>query len=156
MTEPAQSPAGDDLLRVFLSGRDAECPFCGYNLRDLASDQCPECGERVRLSLQAVNAKIGWAVAGLMGLTTGAGFSLLMSIFFITLFMRRSFADHHMWMDFWMIMVLPLTIQSMLVWWWLRRWGWLRRLPLAQRIMAAGAAWFVPLLNIIIFSIYLK
>lgn len=33
------------LLRRYLADHDVPCPRCEYNLRDLESDSCPECGE---------------------------------------------------------------------------------------------------------------
>ncbi len=34
-------------LRSFLAERDAPCPECGYGLRGLTGDRCPECGTQV-------------------------------------------------------------------------------------------------------------
>lgn len=33
-----------EMLRMYLAGRDRECPMCRYNVRDLTSGVCPECG----------------------------------------------------------------------------------------------------------------
>lgn len=46
---------GDDghLLRAYLAGRDVSCSGCGYNLRALSGDACPECSSPVSLSVQA-------------------------------------------------------------------------------------------------------
>lgn len=38
-----------ELLRTFLHGRSHPCPICGYDLRDLRNDRCPECGRQLRL-----------------------------------------------------------------------------------------------------------
>lgn len=38
-------------LRTFLAGRDVPCPVCGYNLRDLEQERCPECGTHVDLGV---------------------------------------------------------------------------------------------------------
>ena len=35
---------GADLLRAYLAGRDAPCPNCEYNLRDLAATVAPSAG----------------------------------------------------------------------------------------------------------------
>ncbi|MCH7700711.1 MAG: hypothetical protein IID37_03385 [Planctomycetes bacterium] len=49
-----QSLFGDSkLLRLFLLDRDATCPRCGYNLRDLTEPRCPECGEALTLKVSA-------------------------------------------------------------------------------------------------------
>ena len=40
----------DDLTR-WLADRDVPCPLCGYNLRGLTGDRCPECGQPLRLSV---------------------------------------------------------------------------------------------------------
>ena len=39
--------AVDPQLLQFVRERDVECPGCGYNVRNLASDRCPECGEQL-------------------------------------------------------------------------------------------------------------
>jgi ribosomal protein L37E len=36
-------------LREYLAGRDAPCPRCGYNLRDLKDEVCPECGAPISI-----------------------------------------------------------------------------------------------------------
>lgn len=37
-------------LRDYLAERDIACPGCGYNLRGLPGDACPECGKPVELA----------------------------------------------------------------------------------------------------------
>jgi rubrerythrin len=37
--------AYDKLLAVYLAGRDTACTSCNYNLRNVTSGACPECGE---------------------------------------------------------------------------------------------------------------
>lgn len=37
--------------RLFLESRDVPCPNCRYNLRGVASESCPECGEAIELQL---------------------------------------------------------------------------------------------------------
>ena len=38
-----------DPLTAYLSTHDAPCPGCGYSLRGLASDICPECGRSLAI-----------------------------------------------------------------------------------------------------------
>lgn len=41
-------------LRLFLAERDAACPECGYNVRGLAADACPECHRRLELEIARI------------------------------------------------------------------------------------------------------
>lgn len=53
------APAPIDPLRIsdtdrlisFLHNRDEPCPLCAYNLRDLTSPRCPECGHLLKLTV---------------------------------------------------------------------------------------------------------
>ena len=47
----ATAPADAEELLRFLQTRDIPCPRCGYNLRALASNRCPECGGELRLTV---------------------------------------------------------------------------------------------------------
>jgi hypothetical protein len=38
-----------DPLESYLAAHDEPCPKCGYNLRGLRGDTCPECGTRINL-----------------------------------------------------------------------------------------------------------
>jgi hypothetical protein len=42
---------GPSPLAAYLAERDEPCPRCHYNLRGVASDACPECGQALALSL---------------------------------------------------------------------------------------------------------
>ncbi len=71
--EPRNS--GHDLLREFLSHRDAMCPACGYNLRGLTGQACPECA--AALTLDVARAREGpWPVrvafAGMIAFTAAS------------------------------------------------------------------------------------
>src|SRR5438874_1764600 len=69
------------LLREYLAGRDTHCPLCGYNLRDLVGNRCPECGERITLQVNAVEPRLAAPIAGLVGLSAGAGLSGLLLVY---------------------------------------------------------------------------
>lgn len=63
------------MLRQFVAGRDVSCPACGYSLRDLESDRCPECGEGLVLRVNLVEQKLGLFIACIIGLAVGLGFN---------------------------------------------------------------------------------
>ena len=43
------APTDAEVLRRFLAKTDVACPGCGYNLRALSKNVCPECGITIRL-----------------------------------------------------------------------------------------------------------
>lgn len=45
----APGSAEHDERRRHLAGRDVPCETCGYNLRDLEAERCPECGDRIHV-----------------------------------------------------------------------------------------------------------
>lgn len=49
-----------ELLRQFLHDRHAPCPRCGYDLRNLHQDSCPECAEPIALQVGPRRAYFGW------------------------------------------------------------------------------------------------
>lgn len=73
MDTPTPSPDRIDLA-AFLATRDAPCPVCGYNLRSLLTDRCPECGRHLVLAVGTTEPKLGAFIAGLVGLASGFGF----------------------------------------------------------------------------------
>ncbi len=56
-SEPAEVVA-------YLRGRDAACPICDYNLRDIDEPVCPECGHRLKLVISSPSLRTGpWTLA---------------------------------------------------------------------------------------------
>lgn len=54
------------MLQIFLADRDVPCPACGYNIRQLQKDTCPECGRPLRLTIGIVGLSNIW-IATLLG-----------------------------------------------------------------------------------------
>jgi len=86
---PPHEPAADAalaterdvaLLRDFLCDRDAGCPRCGYNLRNLTTARCPECGDTLALRVALVEPQLAAFVALLVALSLGLGGSLLFTM----------------------------------------------------------------------------
>ena len=44
-------PDANDMLRLYLAERDEACPGCGYNLRGLSGERCPECARELVLAV---------------------------------------------------------------------------------------------------------
>lgn len=151
------SPTDEDLLRHFLGGRDVQCPGCGYNLRDLPGDRCPECGQGLALRLQLAEPRLGAMIAGLVGLSAGAGLNGLLLIYLAmqVLVLRR--VDTASGMGTFLVLNLAgLAVQGSSLAAWL--WGWrrIRRLPAPVQRSMAVAAWVMTLLNIILFSVAVR
>lgn len=67
------------LLRDFVADRDAACPKCGYNLRDITGATCPECGCRPIVVLKySLPNRVPWL---LVVMATSAGLALLIVFF---------------------------------------------------------------------------
>ena len=49
INEDASRRASLQSLLIFLDNHDAGCPQCGYSLRGIRSDHCPECGWGITL-----------------------------------------------------------------------------------------------------------
>jgi len=62
---PIDRAAGDaQLLASFLADRDVPCTSCGYNLRGVASGECPECGKAITITLGHVDrSSLPWFFA---------------------------------------------------------------------------------------------
>ena len=53
---------GTDLLTDFLRDRDTPCPACSYNLRNLTTNRCPECGHAMTLGVRMPERSLkAWA-----------------------------------------------------------------------------------------------
>lgn len=141
-----------DRLAGYLKGRDAPCPGCGYNLRDLIGERCPECGEAltvVKIIYHAPKASLASVVVGFFGLVGGA--AVLASVWPVMMQRpRRRRGDFTIW-DVKHLVLIGLTLGLTVlfaVWYdWhdeMRRrparfrWGWA-----AACYLTAPLAWLV-------------
>lgn len=82
MDDPGDDPtpqAGADggrLLLDYLAQRDVPCPACRYNLRQLQTDRCPECGNRLRLTVGVVGGLSSAWITALVATLLPAGIGL--------------------------------------------------------------------------------
>ena len=69
-----------DLLRAYLSARDAACPTCGYNLRGLGQCTCPECGDGLSLTVTNYPSRLAGYTFGLVCLTSSVILALFLAV----------------------------------------------------------------------------
>jgi hypothetical protein len=135
-------------LRSFLTARDVQCPKCEYNLRGLTGDRCPECGDQLVLRVNLAEPKLGAMIAGLVGLSAGAGFSGLLLIYTAI----RRICDWHI---FWAL-APGFFVEGVLIMVWIVKWRRIRRSSKRVQMMTAIACWAITLVNVVTFSFYIK
>ncbi|MEE9129547.1 MAG: hypothetical protein V3T84_05975 [Phycisphaerales bacterium] len=74
----------DGLLLDFVRDRDAVCPRCGYNVRNLTKPVCPECEEPLLLKVGGRTYPVRWLLATVApGIFTGITAGVMAVIFLI-------------------------------------------------------------------------
>jgi hypothetical protein len=148
-----ESPA---LLQQFLEGRDVGCPGCGYNLRDLQTDRCPECGEELSLRVGLLEPKQGASIAGLIGLAAGAGMNgLLLGYLLIRIAIFRDPYGRFMY-RFGGLNLAGLLVEGLAILIWLRAWRWIRKLSGSAKLLLVVGCWILTLADIVVFSLFIK
>ena len=99
MSNADRPPAdADTLLLEFLRDRDAECPLCGYNLRNLPAATCPECREPLSLSVGLRKPRFGWILVTMIpGFFSGICAALMLIPLGRTLFWANPPAPWPVW-----------------------------------------------------------
>ena len=84
---PLRDPAAE--VVAFLKGRFAPCPRCGYDLRDITTARCPECGEPLVLKIGSPRVRFGWLVLAMApGCFSGVAALFVMLPVFVTFWQR--------------------------------------------------------------------
>jgi hypothetical protein len=78
MDQPDRDTQAGSLLKQYLAERDVSCPVCGYNLRGLDSQHCPECGMRLEVRIGASDLRLGAWLAVLLSVGLPCGFFLIL------------------------------------------------------------------------------
>lgn len=145
----------DPLLEQYLDQRDVCCPGCSYNLRGLKSDRCPECGDRLELSLRLLEPRQGALIAGLVGLSAGAGLGGLLLIYgVIVSLLVRPYGSG--WTDFFVINGLGFVVHLAALLMWVRNWHPIRRLAPWRRRWLVSACWVLPLIFVTVLALFLR
>lgn len=87
--DPTASPPlrdPDAEVLAFLKGRSVPCPRCAYDLRDIQTARCPECGEPLVLKVGSPRIRFGWLVLAMApGCFSGVAALFVMVPVFMTL-----------------------------------------------------------------------
>ena len=146
MSAPTKSH--DAALVELLAARDVPCPGCGYNLRDLTSTSCPECGRALRLGLEGARPKLAAYVTGLIGRSASTGFSGVFAVYLLW----DGFFRHWEMGPFTVFVACGLVASEALTALWISQFAPHRRHSDAARWFFAVASWIVPTANIIVFT----
>jgi uncharacterized membrane protein YidH (DUF202 family) len=144
----------DAQLLQFVRERDVECPGCGYNVRNLTSDRCPECGEQLQLGLRLVEPRQAAPIAGLVGLAAGFGLGGLLLIYagIVSILMKQGGGLDR----FVTVNSVGFIVHGAALWLWVRNWKRIRRLNPRPRWLLVAAAWAMPLAFVVIFAMYIR
>ncbi|MBX3406981.1 MAG: hypothetical protein KF869_09470 [Phycisphaeraceae bacterium] len=143
LAEHADPAADNDaMLTRFIASRDTPCPVCGYNLRGLLGNRCPECGRRLVLAVGTTEPRLAAFIAGLVGLSSGLGFSALLLIYvlFEAMFGRRGFSPSLLEIT---LLLVGAAVGAGGVAIWVRMRKRLGRVREAAKWGWAGAAWLI-------------
>jgi predicted RNA-binding Zn-ribbon protein involved in translation (DUF1610 family) len=132
------APTGHEFVEAFVRNRDVACPTCKYNLRDLTSGVCPECGETLVLRLQAEQPRTAVLVMGLLPLAMALGFFTIVTIFVWGISLWEGFG--FLGPEFFVPPVLAVVF-GMFTLAWVRRWAQVRRWPRGGRVAMVSACW---------------
>lgn len=131
----------DSYLINYLAEQDIPCPGCGYNLRGLKAEHCPECGESIVLNVGLAEPKLGAYIAGIIGLTLGLGFHGFMLLWLLYLAVSENFS---MWEDT-PLMFIGLVGTGIGLMFWLRKRSFVRR---SRRLGLVVLCWAFSLVTV--------
>lgn len=139
------------LLPTYLAHRDEPCPSCGYNLRALKTDRCPECNQQLVLRVGLAEPRMAAFITGVVGLAMGFGFNAIAGIAIVILELTKELSTNFPWRE-----ILAFTIGSLILgaalWCWLRWRGAICRAGSLRRWTLATACFLTS--GVIVFLIF--
>lgn len=134
-----------DLLSTYLSNRDTPCPGCGYNLRGLTGERCPECNEMLALSVSLHDAHLGALMATLIPILGLAAAGAVVSLVTLALCMIAGFPPLELVVGLILLPIVVATALGPLSYLLIRPRGrrWFRQLPRSKRSGLMYASWTV-------------
>ena len=149
--EPSTVASPDDhdaLLRAYLAERDVPCPLCGYNLRTLSTQHCPECGKELELRVGLVEPNLGAYLVGVVGLAVTLGFPALLTVWG-TYAMMTFVGGGPMFVEVVLLVVYTLFAAGLLAGWIMNR-RRIRQMTPSLRWTLAGITLVLPLVMLVV------
>ena len=137
-----------EMLERFVSGRDVPCPGCGYSLRDLRTDRCPECGDGLELRVNLAEQKLGVFIACVVGLSVGLGFN---STVLIWTGVVRIFGGYHLGLKEVSPPLISTVVLGGCLWVLLLRRRWFRQRRVLFKVGLVASAWAASALSAVMF-----
>ena len=108
MPEGDQAQRESELLKQLLALREIPCPVCGYNLRAIESDKCPECGAKLDLRVGSSDLKLGLWIAAILAIALPLGFATIWAALFCYFWIVKGNYDSGEWIATGSLLLLAL------------------------------------------------
>lgn len=135
------------VLHAFLADRDVPCPNCGYNLRGLATNVCPECRQELVLGVRVREPRHGPYVTAVVGLACGAGFHVFLSLIMLADQLSRQGVQTASKLAY-LALVDVLQVGTLLLF--IRSRKHMAKWSVPTRLSVAATAWLVTICSVII------
>jgi len=133
--------ADREILTRYLATRDVTCPACGYDLRELTSPRCPECGAELVLRLTLARPRQGVYINGIVALGAGVGFHALILAYVGWYYITDGYFGPGLLECVPLIVGLALEGPALIVW--ARSWMLFQRKPNALGWALVGLCWLL-------------
>jgi hypothetical protein len=143
----------DPYLVNHLAQQDIPCPGCGYNLRGLTGECCPECGQALVLRVGLAEPKMGSFLAALIALTTGLGFNFFVLMWAIWVAYFRGFPPGRQVYILLAVSLVVLGGASVLL---IRRRRWLRERSLVGRVAVIVSGLMASIVSVVAFFAFVS
>lgn len=150
MNRSERNAADQHFLSGYLADRDEPCPLCGYNLRGLTGDHCPECGKKLALLVGLEDPILKAFVAGLVGLASFFGFSLLTLVWFVAMVIILGPGPPE---SLWGLLLLLTIVSGALLLAWIKCAPRIRRLSRPARVTLALLCLLAPVAGVVSFVV---
>ncbi|MGV6813678.1 MAG: hypothetical protein ACWA5W_01570 [Phycisphaerales bacterium] len=75
--------ASHEMMVAYLESHDAPCPVCGYNLRGVVLEVCPECQAPITLAIGSEQARLGPWLFAMLSFAMALGFDAVVGMLLV-------------------------------------------------------------------------